>query len=337
MKTTVTFVFILSLLGWNMTAQMGTIALHKIGEVQYFNTSTALVSAYEAAVNGDTLYIPGGSFTPPSIFRKRLMILGVGHYPDSTQATNATIFNTHINIGHEADGLHLEGVKIMGQIGFESNAVSGIDNVIIRRCYMQNLLAAGGVVHNNNLFTENVILDISDLSALQSSGFYNNIIQNRIFNIYSNIFENNIFLFHGTAGYYTINNAISSVFNNNIFENFGVASGNANAFSHNLIGATSPTYGSNPSLNNNYAIDPEAVYMGEINQIFEYNDNFHLQSAALLLLGNDGTQTGIYGGAYPYKEGAVPVTPHISSKIIGTTSNNQGKIEVNIKVHAQTR
>jgi hypothetical protein len=338
MKAKLSFLFLFYLSLMNLNAQMGVIALHKVGEVQYFSTSDAFNLAYTAAVDGDTLYLPGGSFTPPAAIRKNLKIFGVGHYPDSTAATNATIINTHLGVGHEADGLHLEGVKIMGNLVFEANAASGINNVVVRRSYMQDLVASGSVIHNNNLFSENVILNISDLSAIQASGFYSNIIENRIYNIFSNVFENNVFLFHAVSSYLSINNAQSSVFNNNIFENFGVANGNANSFSNNLIGGTGTlSLGTNPSMNSNYRIDPEDTYVSETNQIFEYADNFHLTATALGFLGDDGSQVGIYGGIFPYKEGAVPITPHISVKNIANTSNNQGKIEVEIEVHSQNR
>jgi hypothetical protein len=338
MKTKLFFSTLFTLIIWNVQAQMGVIALHKVGEVQYFSTSDAFNLAYTAAVDGDTLYLPGGTFNPPPVFRKNLKIFGVGHYPDSTAATNATIISTNFTIGHEADGLHLEGLKIMGQVIFEVNAATGIQNVVMRRCYLQNLVAQGTVVHNNNLFTENVFLQISELSAIQASGFYSNIIENRIYNIYYNVFENNIFLFHAVSGYVSINNAQSSVFNNNVFENFGVADGNANSFSNNLIGGTAAlSLGTNPSMNSNYRIDPNDTYLSETNQLFEYADNFHLTATALGVLGDDGSQVGIYGGIFPYKEGAVPITPHISVKNIANTSNNQGKIEVEIEVHSQNR
>jgi len=337
MKTKLFFSTLFTLIIWNVQAQMGVVALHKVGEVLYFSTSNAFNLAYDSAVTGDTIYLPGGTFTPPDI-RKGIKIFGVGHYPDSTAATNATIINSNVNIGHEADGLHLEGVKIMGQLGFESNAASGIDNVAVRRCYMQNITAPGSVIHNNNLFSENVILNISDLSALQASGFYSNIIESRIYNIFNCVFENNIFLFHAVSAYVSINNAQSSIFNNNIFENYGVASGNANSFSNNLVGGTAAlSLGTNPISNSNYRIDPEGVYISEVNQLFEYTDNFHLTELALTVFGDDGSQTGIYGGIFPYKEGAVPITPHISVKNIANTSNNQGKIEVEIEVHSQNR
>lgn len=338
MKTKLFFSTLFTLIIWNVQAQMGVIALHKVGEVQYFSTSDAFNLAYTAAVDGDTLYLPGGSFTPPSVIRKNLKIFGVGHYPDSTAATNATIINSHLVIGHEADGLHIEGLKVMASIAFEANAASGINNVVVRRCYMQNLTGSGTVIHNNNLFSENVILNISDQSAIQASGFYSNIIENRIYNVYNNVFENNDFIFHAAQGYVSINNAQSSVFNNNIFENYGVANGNANSFSNNLIGGnTNLSLGTNAVTNNNYRIDTENTYVSETNNTFEYTDNFHLTSTALSVFGDDGSQVGIYGGIFPYKEGAVPITPHISVKNIANTSNNQGKIEVEIEVHSQNR
>ncbi|HPR32358.1 MAG TPA: hypothetical protein PLK12_09690, partial [Prolixibacteraceae bacterium] len=62
-------------------------ALHTSTGVTYYNGTGALVSAYNAAATGDTLYLSGGGFTSPALIEKGLRIIGAGHYPDSTLAT----------------------------------------------------------------------------------------------------------------------------------------------------------------------------------------------------------------------------------------------------------
>jgi hypothetical protein len=46
-------------------------------------------------------------------------------------------------------------------------------------------------------------------------------------------------------------------------------------------------------------------------------------------------RVGIYGGAFPWKEGSIPNTPHVTNKNIGHTTNSNGTLPVNIKVAAQ--
>ena len=51
--------------------------------------------------------------------------------------------------------------------------------------------------------------------------------------------------------------------------------------------------------------------------------------------GTDGTDIGIYGGSTPYR--SIPLNPHIDKAIIGSQTDKDGKLNVNIQVSAQTR
>jgi hypothetical protein len=53
--------------------------------------------------------------------------------------------------------------------------------------------------------------------------------------------------------------------------------------------------------------------------------------------GTDGKQVGIYGGSFPYKEGAVPSPPHVRSKVIASSTDGQGKLNVQITTTAQDK
>jgi hypothetical protein len=54
-----------------------------------------------------------------------------------------------------------------------------------------------------------------------------------------------------------------------------------------------------------------------------------------MIKGTDGTEIGIYGTAYPFKDGAFPVNPRIKFNSIAPATDAQGKIKVDIKVDAQ--
>ena len=60
-----------------------------------------------------------------------------------------------------------------------------------------------------------------------------------------------------------------------------------------------------------------------------------LGDASTTYLGDDGTEVGIYGGLVPFKEGAVPINPHISQKSIQTTTDSNGLLNIYFTVEAQ--
>jgi hypothetical protein len=43
----------------------------------------------------------------------------------------------------------------------------------------------------------------------------------------------------------------------------------------------------------------------------------------------------MYGGSFPYKAGAVPINPHIVTKIIAPQTDVNGDLNINITVGAQ--
>ena len=66
------------------------------------------------------------------------------------------------------------------------------------------------------------------------------------------------------------------------------------------------------------------------------NDDYHLQNDCVgINSGNDGTDIGIYGTIEPFIDGGVPINPHIQFKSIGTSTNAEGDLPINIKVAAQ--
>ena len=51
--------------------------------------------------------------------------------------------------------------------------------------------------------------------------------------------------------------------------------------------------------------------------------------------GTDGTDIGIHGGAFPWKQGAIPSNPHFQSIQIAPKTDTNGNLNVKIKVAAQ--
>ena len=320
------------------------VALHTATGVQFFSDDNPLQSAYAAATDNDTIYLPGGSFAPPQVFEKKLTIYGVGHYPSATTATFKTLISGSIRISDEADGFYLEGVVVNGNISLDTN--ESVNDVVIKRCKMNNLSASGNRSNpsENCIFQENVIGGVNS-SNLLNSNFFNNIIQGTVNEARNLTFLNNLFLFSDTSGYTVtpvFGYANSCMFKNNVFlqQRLNVVSGSGQStYSHNIfsVDTSGGGLGTDPILDTNYTMNRADILVNQTGGSFDYTHDYHLTAAAQANPGDDGTDCGIYGGFYPWKDESIPVTPHISSKNISNTTQSDGTIHIDINVHAQDR
>lgn len=89
MKKLAILLFILVFSSYSAIQAQRLIAVDHSGTVTTF---TRLDTALVHAVNGDNVYLPGGSFNISGglSITKKLYIYGAGHYPDSTTATGQT-------------------------------------------------------------------------------------------------------------------------------------------------------------------------------------------------------------------------------------------------------
>ncbi len=332
-KTTLLLVFIAVTV--TLSAQQ-RVALHSNGTTTIFGGSTPFVDAYNAAVAGDTIYLPGAALTAPSIIDKRLTIFGAGHYPDSTTATNKTFLSSTLTISENADSLFLEGMEINGNIQFSNN--HKVDYVVISRCMFNQLYYQGNQTtpcEYNNI-KECVINYSVQLDNANSCALTNNIIRERIYNGNNNAIYNNILLFNGSSYYYTLVNVDNSSISNNIFVKPDASihvSCESSTFSNNIFGYN-PAAGSNLFVNNYPNVDLAALFVNFGGGNFDYSYDFHLSNPSIYP-GTDNTQVGIYGGLFPYKTSAVPLNPHIYYKNISSTTDANGLLNIEVSVSAQ--
>jgi len=337
-----TKLFLLLSIWWaTLATAQKVVALHGTNGVQFFSDDNSFQSAYDAAVDNDTIYLPGGSFAPPAKFEKKLRIYGAGHYPSATVATYPTIISGNFILSDEADGFYLEGVEITGSLSFESN--ESINDVLIKRCKTNGLSIPGDRTNpsENCVFQENIFPDMS-LENLINSSFFNNIIQGRIDEARSLNFLNNLFLY-SYYYHYVIDYANSCMIKNNVFleENYSVVGGDGQStYSHNIFAYTGTgniSLGTDPVTIDNYTMTRDNILVNQTGDTFDYTQDYHLTPDAQANLGDDDTECGIYGGFYPWKEESIPSNPHISSKDISNVSDENGMIHIDINVHAQDR
>ena len=357
-KISFTFLTLVSLSISSAFSQAVIAIEHIIGGTTFTNR---LDSAIYSAQAGDFIYLPGGSFEMgTATLNKGITIIGVGHHPDSTLATNSTIITGTMTIIEGAHNLHLEGLFVMGDISLSSQQQA--DNVILKRCNVGSITTNGShfsQFQNDSTFSTNwqishsIIRGNLELGNMKNFSLSGNIINGQLFNVFTGgIIENNVFLFNSQNNRFMENVRNSTIKNNiflhtwemsypayacynppcgsfnNIFLNNSFCMGGQSLYLDNGIAAV--------SLNNKFDSDATLIFQNVTGNTFNYAHNYHnLSSFNAQIIGSDGLELGVYGSTNPYKEGGVPLNPHIQTKTISTGTNPNGMLNVDIKVNAQ--
>lgn len=299
-------------------------------------------SALKYAQDGDYLYLPGGTINLPAplIIQKRLNIIGAGHYPDSTSATGLTIIPNNVYFQTTSSGSMLQGVFMNGNIYLGTEAkYSAAKNILISRCsFFTMYLSDDGMNYRG---AENIIIRECIVRA------------DIIFAVVPNVLVENCLINGGLAhggGQTSVKNCLMlrasgnalvhcngiRLENNIIMSSSGFWAGNNyNVQAYNNIFKETDPLGAGPMyLNNKFSITN--LFVNAPDGAFSYTGNYHLKSdSPARNAGFDGKDCGIYGGSNPYKEGAVPVNPHIRAKVLPAQTDAQGKINVQVTVAAQ--
>lgn len=319
-----------------------------------------LQTAVDSAQNGDYIYVPGGSYDVSTLYiDKKLTIIGAGHYPDSTLATNFTNIEGSIKFKTGSDFTIIEGFYITGSIYFGVTDIDSMYNISIIRCSLVDLSFSYALSEtvigktNSNFISENIICGKIYGGETESNYFEKNIVKSSIYDFENNnCFTNNIFLNKkSTYTDYLFNDINNALFKNNIIlDNYGGTYGSNNTnnctFNNNLLvsefpnffgssSSSSGSYSNNVGVANIIGIAQDSIFINQSGTIFNYSHNYHLKPTCPGIgAGDDGTNIGIYGTGIPYKEGAVPSNPHIQEFTITVEDNN---LKVKAKVTAQKR
>lgn len=332
------FLSILLILVSSTAWMQSRIALHSGENITIFSGGNAFIEAYNQAVDGDYIYLPGGSLNFPGTIDKSLTIIGVGHYPQATLATNKTVLTGNLSIGGNADGLYLEGFHLTGTLTFLTNQKA--DFVSIKRIRLGAINYSGGGTTpcSSNVIRESVI--DGNINTHNANGILisNTIIGGVIIGGTDLTITNNIFTFD----YHIYQQFTNSLVSNNIHTGI-------NQLNYPLIHATcvNNTFVKNVSRmnlivpSNTFADNFNSVDIGTVFEslppaVFGYTQNYALLPAAqTTFTGNDGTQVGLMGGLFPYKTHAVPRNPSIISKTIASETNANGQLPVQVTAAAQ--
>lgn len=302
--------------------------------------------------NGDILYLPPGNFDVNGLqINKGIHIIGAGYHPKTTGAIGQTTISGNLTIVKGADGGSIQGLNFVNAVVFGTDASNcEVHNFTIYRCYIGGGIflaySWNGTTNGSNFtISENIILGGICGGEARNVLLTNNIInqtsgQFRPLTYFKNsIFSNNIVL---PLDDYVSNQVFNCTFKNNVIVKGNL--GNVNSYSGNIY--LNNLHCSPNGLNSNGVVQSEGnvyierskMFVNATDDNFSFSNDYHLTQEALnTIKGTDGSQVGIYGGQYPFKDGAAPINPQIIEKKISSTTNPKGKLNVQIKVKAQNK
>ena len=342
--------FILCLLFATYTqAQQITVALHHNGKATMFYGSNSFSDANTAAVDGDTIYLPGNAHYSGITISHKLVIIGAGVTPDSTSATGRSYIESDINFVAGSDGSLLHGIYTGNSIHFSSN--TRINNITLSRCYLGGIYFDGSfdtshtcrnTVVEQNIITGSIAFDNAEYTIIR-----NNFIQGRLYDITQNILIENNDLFYPTEawnnGQFTIYGINNSVVRNNIFvypagHTSCYIVGNNNDITNNIFATPSDPSCYSNTYANNYPLEGDTIFVAQTGYYssFDFSKNYNLKTPSLYP-GFYSNGVGVYGGMKPMKVAMVPINPHVISKTIAPSTDNSGNLNINVKVDAQNK
>ncbi|MEO8591302.1 MAG: hypothetical protein ABI432_18125 [Flavobacteriales bacterium] len=338
---------------FQVRAQHARIVVEHAGNVQVF---TDLTEAILAAENNADLYLSGGTFLVPGGFAldKTLHFIGAGIHNDSTAATGATILtadgSAYFRLTTGASGSSFSGIRFSTP---GSNTCFGlgtglgdqnVESVEFHRCVFPQRVDLGAVAPtaSSSAFIECVFN--AALNGYDSEAQFTRCIFDYQAGTGAEITS------FGTSGLSMLNcvclgtrvgNCEGATVSNSIFtrttapfwQSDGMTMTNnlvvCDALTSNMSGFT--------ESGNILSVPVESIFMSEGDTDYQFSDDLHLQSTCPGVgAGTDGTDIGIYGTDSPYKEGAIPHTPHFRRVEIAPGTNAAGNLPVNVHVAAQT-
>lgn len=314
----------------------------------------AFMNAYAAAAwEGDVIVLSSGSFNNATNITKSISIYGMGYETDTITGAEPTsiqniiiapnsAYNEYGEIIYVYPTVYLEGLLLSDSRTTWNNSClkikaggDGIENLIVRKCNLTGSLSINTNT-NNCRFIQCVIQGYLgyDGSINLNSGLFGfkhsqlNFENCWISCAYGGKIESTILYNHciikgnGTSGY--------AHYTNNIIG----AQLAENCTAYNNI-FTSSSIGTNITGENNWVnIVTSGIFEPNNGLIYSATNDFILRFP-LKYVGIDGTQVGINGGSYPFNR--LSSVPRILQSDIDLTTTEDKKLNVSIKVEAQTK
>lgn len=300
---------------------------------------TTFSAAIREAEQGSFIYLPGNraglNIPAGEKIDKQVHIVGVGYRDDNNPSEGRTLLRGNLHFVTGADGSSVTGVSLEGDILIGDTGLGRIGSVVNNLFIHRNLfnsiirnfdrnkdsLACSGLVIAENVIFRDINLWCPNVDIL------NNIIlgYNTTFtNIKGGNILNNIFPAKQPDFYRCSQLNVS----NNIFPNGFSTDYTFSNCNNNIICAE------REGKDNYWNITKDKLFKKwEGNSGYHTTDNYRLKDNSVGKNGGtDGTDVGLYGGRFPWKDGALPYNPHVNSAVISGMAAPDGTIQLKVNV-----
>ena len=350
MKKLLTIFVALFSWGASVSADGLTATLQQGDIMTPFYGVNAFQEAYTAAQDGAVITLSSGKFNDVENISKQITVIGA--YAFNATSSETTILGSTKIANHN---VKIEGVYFSGTVTLGTSSLTSITNCTLKRCWIETKLY-GGYKHENTLIDQCVIKTEGAMAKSQnyciknstinyfaemnsttnlayitncvvwhwfgctysSSKYIENSTYKRPYAIYKN---NYLGIYKTESSGITVSLNSPSEFYNNLFCQTYMKKDYEDSEPYSFLKYVTVSYGAGCVNEGNVKGDQK------FNVYYEYPA--HPVDAPL---GSDGTAVGPYGGT-GFAE--YPAIPRITSKMIDSNSNAEGKINVKITVKAE--
>jgi len=322
-----------------------TVSNNPVGGAQFSNFQ----SAYDAAVNGDTLMLEGTNMDYSlncASFNKSLVVVGSGIHPQKQNPGVTRLLgsacNGNFRMSSGMSGSRFYGVLFPGYMYMENQ----VNNLVFEDCLFESTFYFSGL-NSSNIAFRNCVFNANNNSVV-GFGASNNFISNLIFTncIFDGFIEGNgnqlvtmlvdhcVFL----STYINFNNVFNATVSNSIFMNLYPNGTTNTTFVNNIcrVAGTFPTSTStgNSGSGNINNTNPNFVNYS-LGDFYNPGYDFRLQAGSPAInAGADGTDLGVYGGTSKFSRYLeVLHHPVVRAAIIQNTTIGSGGT-LNVQINA---
>lgn len=279
-----------------LMAQEQLATLKHNDSISVYYGANAFVEAYNAAANGDIITLSDGTFNGPlsgnnpAPITKGITLRGNGAQPDSVRGTQGTYFLTRINVQNLRDTASFEAEGIF----FQEFRVDNSYDIKLTNCCVESFYGGGCGLQARNCIIKSGY-DYTG-SNTHPHNFTNCVLGRNTSVSYAQLPSYSILTNCIIKGYDDNSNSNSSLYNNCIIIDYG---------SHNMGETCNNSIlcgWNNLPGTTNVAMEVSDVFETWDGNTFSFDPNTYKLKAnvANSVLGNDGTQVGIFGGDFPF-------------------------------------
>ena len=278
-------------------AQEQLATLKHNGNISVYYGANAFVEAYNAAANGDIITLSDGTFNAPlsgnnpAPIRKGIILRGNGAQPDSVRGTQGTYFLTQIKVQNLGDTASFEAEGIF----FQEFRVDVSYDIKLTNCCVEDIRATGCGLQARNCIIKDGYSYSGDNT--HPHNFTNCVLCSDNFATGILLPDYSILTNCIIKGHDIDTNRNSSLFNNCII----IIAGNRYRMGETCNNSILCGFNNLPGTTN-VAMEVSDVFETWDGSTLSFDPNTYKLKAnvANSVLGNDGTQVGIFGGDIPF-------------------------------------